>query len=282
LTLATGKSLESSQFLGTNFAYLGHMKIDQDIIAELLENKLRQMKENNPMYSLRSMAMKVKVSPSTLSQIINKKRTISKELAIKIVNSLSFSEPEKIKFLEPFNLNEQMQQEVTYDNFDHHLFHPEDNWAVFAILNLIEIEDFLLSPTTITKAIGITNEKATELLEKLIRQKLITWDANGKAIRTSERMQTADGSSDRSLKIMHEKNLELAKKSLDKDDVDQRDFTSMTFAINPDQLPKAKELIRKFEDDLATFLLYGKQKQVYKLNIQLFPLSEDTNEEPRQ
>ena len=56
--------------------------------------------------------------------------------------------------------------------------------------------------------------------------------------------------------------------------VEHRDFSSLTFPLDPKKLDQAKTLIRRFEDDL--FALLDEEStptEVYRLAIQLFPLT---------
>jgi UV DNA damage repair endonuclease len=50
-------------------------------------------------------------------------------------------------------------------------------------------------------------------------------------------------------------------------------------AIDPKKLSVAKELIRKFQDDLSDLLESGNQTEVYRLSTHLFPLSKLENGE---
>ena len=68
--------------------------------------------------------------------------------------------------------------------------------------------------------------------------------------------------------------MELAQKSLTTDPVQERDFTSITMAINSKKLAEAKVLIRKFQDELSGLLEDSTPDQVYRLCVQLFPLSQ--------
>ena len=52
-----------------------------------------------------------------------------------------------------------------------------------------------------------------------------------------------------------------------------RDFTSMTMAIDPEKLTEAKKKIREFRRGLSEFLEAGKKEEVYRLNIQLVPVT---------
>lgn len=70
----------------------------------------------------------------------------------------------------------------------------------------------------------------------------------------------------------HKENLKLAEKHLITN-FDLSDYSSMTMAIDCELLPEAKELILNFRRQLMRFLESGKKTEVYKLNIQLFPLT---------
>ena len=54
-----------------------------------------------------------------------------------------------------------------------------------------------------------------------------------------------------SIKNYHGQSLDLAKQSLNIDPVESRDFSTITMAIDPDQLNEAKEMIRKFKREFA-------------------------------
>jgi uncharacterized protein (TIGR02147 family) len=84
---------------------------------------------------------------------------------------------------------------------------------------------------------------------------------------------------DVTLKKHHEQSLDLAKESLFRDDVKKRDFTTVTMAIDPKKLSMAKERIRKFEDELSDLLESGHRTEVYRLSMQLFPLSKVEDQE---
>lgn len=49
--------------------------------------------------------------------------------------------------------------------------------------------------------------------------------------------------------------------------------SAFAWIVDLDLLPEAKELIRSFRRKLVEFLESSEKEEVYKLNIQLFPLS---------
>lgn len=68
-------------------------------IEIVLKEQLDSRKLKNKNYSLRALARDVKVSPSTISKIINGKCDISEKMLLSILDSLSLSSEEKEKIL---------------------------------------------------------------------------------------------------------------------------------------------------------------------------------------
>jgi uncharacterized protein (TIGR02147 family) len=63
--------------------------------------------------------------------------------------------------------------------------------------------------------------------------------------------------------------------SLENDDIDRRDISSIMVCTNKEKLIEAKRRIRLFRKELAAFLEEDGGDQVYSLNVQLFPQSKD-------
>ncbi len=60
----------------------------------------------------------------------------------------------------------------------------------------------------------------------------------------------------------------------------EKDITSMTMAVDPKHLGKARSLISKFRRDLCDLLEDGDQEVVYNLGIQLYPISKKQENKP--
>lgn len=75
-----------------------------------------------------------------------------------------------------------------------------------------------------------------------------------------------------SLKRHQKQVLEKALHSLENDSIEVRSMTSMTMAIDPEMLPKAKIMIETFTNQLCVLLESGSRKQVYEMSVNLFPV----------
>jgi len=125
--------------------------------------------------------------------------------------------------------------------------------------------------------LGISIVRTEQALKRLIVLGLFTRDEKGNLSRSKKSYRTTDDVVSVSMKKHHEQSLELAKESLHRDDISKRDFTTVTMAIDVKKIASAKELIRKFQDDLSDLIETDDQTEVYRLGVQLFPLSKEMN-----
>lgn len=162
-------------------------------------------------------------------------------------------------------------------------YHMISDWYYYAILSLAETQGFKDEPSLIARRLNIRNSEAKQALERLERLQLLQRNSKGQLVPTGLSFKTSSDISNATLRKSHVDNLELAKESLERDPVDLRDISSMTMAIDLSLLPQAKKLIQDFRRKLTQFLESEEKQEVYKLNIQLFPLStkEGENENDR-
>jgi uncharacterized protein (TIGR02147 family) len=152
-------------------------------------------------------------------------------------------------------------------------FKVSAEWEHFAVLSLMNCEEFKSDAKWIAGRLGISEARAREVLNRLLQVELIKRDTKGRFTRSQQSFRTPDDVADISLKKHHEQTLALASGSLFRDPVSTRDFTSVTMAIDPSRIATAKELLRKLQDDVSDVLETGQRTEVYRLAVQLFPLS---------
>ena len=245
----------------------------QTELRRRLAEELMRIRAKNPAYSLRAFAKKVGVQPSALSELLNGKRGIAQKLALKIADNLLW-EPE---FREQIKIgmsryhkadSSRAAVQLTMDNF-----HAISDWYHFAIISLAETQDFEDRPEWIAARLGISKTTAQYALERLERLGMLERGANGKLFSTGATYATSDEVASLALRKSHMQSLELARRSLEEDAIEARDFTAATMAIDPARLPEAKKMIRRFRAELCAFLEGGEKKEVMKLCVQLMPLS---------
>ena len=254
---------------------------EQLAIQNMLRKKLTEIQSTNPSYSLRAYSKKLGVHVGALSSILNGKRNISRDLANRIAVRLLLDPQQRSELLSLFPEKKTYRKPGISDgNLEPHYLELSANqfkivaeWEHFAVMSLLNCEDFESTHAWIAKRMGITENRAKLVAERLLELGLFELNDDGELKRTGKSYRTSDDVADVSIKKAHEQSFELAKESLYRDPVESRDFTSVTMAIDPLKLSMAKELTRKFQDELSDLLESGHRTEVYRLSMQLFPLS---------
>lgn len=255
----------------------------QQTIQRILHENFLKRRERNSAFSLRAFAKQLNISAASLSEILNGKRSVSEEFAIRIAEKLCIDPKETHQLIESFgNGKQKRKKNKAIDNYlqleaDKHNIISE--WYHFAILSLVETYNFNPDPKNVASRLGISIREATQAIDRLLRLDMLAKNSEGGIVSTGKQFITSDNVANVSLRKCHYNNLDLARHSLDQDDVTQRDFTSITMAIDSKRLPEAKKRVREFLNEISQFLEVGKRNEVYKLCVQLFPLTKGEENE---
>ncbi len=249
-----------------------------------LTKEFQTRRNRNHSYSLRAFARNLQVPAGPLSEIIARKRTLTTKMGIRIADRLGFSEEEKKAFLsliveqedsatvikEGENLGKHHSdyKQISFDQFA-----IVADWYHFALLSLIETDDFKNDPKWMASRLKITVREVKEAVDRLIRMGFIV--SEGKKLRPAQNgVATTSNTPCAALRESHRQSLEQAISALDEVSVKDSDITSITMAIDPKKIQIAKELIQNFRRYLARVLETGERTEVYNLNVQLIPVSD--------
>jgi len=256
---------------------------NQELILETLLKEYSKAKAKNPMFSQRAFAMRLGLSSGATSSILSGKRRVSKKMAQKILERMAINPLEKHRILNTFQKGQThahedlipkksiKERKLSLDQFEA-LADP----IHFALLSLIELQEDDQSSLFMAKRLGKSTKAIRLALKRLKRLDLIDKDhcPKGHKIKTTGvQLASPDEIQSSSIKNHHIMSIEEAKESLFKDDIEERDFTSQTLSLAKEKLPDAKRLIRKFGEDFEKLLSEDEGDEVYKINVQLFPLS---------
>lgn len=236
-----------------------------------LKNKYAELKQSNTNYSIRSFAQRAGISPGAMSEILNGKRAISVELTKKMADRLGLNPTERSQFLGELIERKQPASRSTSFLSIKQFSNISDN-SYFSLLALIETSNFKNDIAWISQRLRLKPEQVEYAMNRLKQMNLIT-ETEGKLVKTKEIFSTLDDVRDDFIQRAHRETLQLALDSLLRDAVSDRDFTSFAFPTDPKQLPKVKERIRQFQDEIAELMEPNSSTEVYKLAIQFFPLT---------
>ena len=245
-------------------------------IRRLFQERLSDIQSRNPMVSLRRFSTLVGLSPGAVSQILHGKRGVSKKMAERICQRLQLSPLEQKSILLAYSKTKTDRSfgDPTYSEITHDQFQVIADWYHFGILSLMRTKDFRDDPTWIAKRLGLSTREAAAALARLERLAIIARDDTGRFQRTVERIRTPDEFASSSIRKNNTQTLQLAAESQNRDPLDLRDLTTVTFAIDTKRIPLAKAAIRRFQDEIAGLVeTPDDADEVYRLAIQFFPLT---------
>jgi transcriptional regulator with XRE-family HTH domain len=241
-------------------------------IVDLLKKELEARSRKNPSYSLRAFARALRINAATLSLILNQRRKITPRTAAKLLKELD---------LKPYRKKELIAQTLAgydagpdadeYPALAKEVFEAIGGWEHYAILALTEVKGFQSSSFWIAKRLNLPTDRVISALSRLESLGLIK--KSGKQWKpTHKRFTFGFDVPNSTLRKAHREYIEKSLYSLDHHPVEARDFSGITLAIPKKRLPEAKERIKEFRRSLSEFLEEEGKDEVYRLNIQLFPL----------
>jgi uncharacterized protein (TIGR02147 family) len=259
--------------------YVAPMETQLSYYVLKIKENLSLRQRSNPHYSLRAYARDLGLHSSTLSQVIKGKRPLPVKDSQQVAAKLNLGPKEKTLFLESLYRTKTSIDEIDISKNDERFIIDESyysviaEWEHFAVETLFEIKDFVPSISEISKRLGITENRADIVLNNLKVCGLIIQDENGNLLKAHSKIRTTEDVTSLALKESHLETLEMGKNKLEEVEVEFRDFSSMTIAMNLDRMPEAKSIIREFRQKMMALLRDGDKTDVCQLAIQLYPLT---------
>lgn len=258
------------------------MKKNEAYYIQKLEEEFLKRKNKNKLYSLRSFAKFLEIESSSLGQILKGKRKIPLASAKYIVKKLQLNSIEKMHFFEGLEKGKGHLDKIKINNQDERFILDDSyskvisEWEHLALLSLFDLTDFELTTDNIVKKLNISESRAIQVIKNLENSELIK-KVNGRYEKFHPRVRTTEDVKSEVIREAHVQSLEMAKNKIKDIEVDLRDFSSLTLAMDLEMLGEAKSVIREFRQKMVALLKEGNKKEVFKLSIQFYPLTEINN-----
>jgi uncharacterized protein (TIGR02147 family) len=149
-------------------------------------------------------------------------------------------------------------------------------WHNIAVLEMVELSDFVAEPAWIAARLGgaIDAAQAAASLELLQRLGLLARDDDGKLARTAAAFSTPFNVPSAAIRHYHGEILDLAKQALHGQAVNERFFAGTTIPMAVESLPEAERLVAECRRKLARLAQKpGERQEVYHFSVQLFRLT---------
>jgi len=232
--------------------------------------------QKNPRYSLRAFARFLEIEPQALSCVLKGTRGIPKNKIDKVLEKLCLS-PKETAVFKTTNASRRLLQKTKLSTFDFVLddelhFNVIAEWEYYAIINLFNTKGFKSDYSWIAERLNLTDLRVQTCIESLIQLNLVKETKFGLKL-TKKSLETTEDISSAALKKARKQDLELAESTIDNAPLDMRDLSSICFTLNPKDIAELKLDIREFRRKLAAKAERKKGTEVYKLSVQMIPLT---------
>lgn len=258
--------------------------------SEFLKDALDEKKKRNPSFSLRSWANSLGMkSHGPLHAMLAGQRSIPKkyiplfiqslkldkkeakyfEILVDIQRAKSIKEKElymeRLTQLSPKKLREVSDIEAyKYITDPLHIIVAEMTALPKFKNSLVWIKNHLRAKVNITEL--------SDVIERLLKLEVLKKEKS-RLIKQVQHIYTSSEIMSRAVQEYHKKMSKMAINEISNQSIEQREFNAISFNIKTEDLPKLKEAIRDFSDQLIQDFESDEADETYHLNIQLFSLT---------
>ncbi len=271
--------------LMANHRFLAHSSY-----RDVLSHELARRQSSNSRYSLRSFAKKLNIPAPALSEILSGKRGLSCNRAICIAQILEMNEIEteyfvalvesaharskKLKALAQEKV--QSIRELRESPLDKDQFKSISEWYHLAILELSRIHGFRSCPVWIAEKLGISISSTREAVKRLLRLGLLKQLGQQLVPSSDDMIAAISEVPSAAIRKFHCDLLKKAHEAVENQNVNERHFSSLIFAIDgtdENQIKEAKKLVSEFNRRFNKLMTCNKnQTKLYCFSTQLYSL----------
>ena len=267
---------------------------EYDDFRRYLKDFYKSKKELDPSFSLRSFAQSAGYrAPSTLKRVIEGERNLSLDGILKFSKALNLNKEETLFFKNLVFFN-QAKTPASEEHFAKKIltsktyqklkplaqdqFYYWSCWFNLIIRELITLPGFKENSEWIAKQIipPISSKKVSIALKKLLKLGILKRDQEGNLKQTDFSVTSGDQVINSSFKKYHRQMIQFGKESITRFSKEERHISSLTVTINKEKLEKLKVSIAKFRKEILGLIgKEGEDTQVYQINFQVFPVSQE-------
>lgn len=253
-------------------------RMKRDPLIEILKSELARKKVRNRGYSLRFYSRYLEVDASNLSKILAYRKSLGPALKKRLARKIGLTDQD----LENLDVTDSGNGQIADGDYRSHsaeTFAVVSGWQHYAILELFKMHDFKPYTAAIATRLGISKKVAAESLARLKSVGLLRAKPDGTLIPVDESSSsTLSGPTSKAHRDQQREILEGAIEALIDVPIERRSQSSMTMAIDTENLEEAKRLIKKFRRQMGRLLSQSDRLDaVYQLSISLYPVTIETN-----
>lgn len=259
---------------------------------EWMKETLKERVENNPAYSLRAFARDLKLSPASISLILNGRKGLSKPSAERVARSMGLT-PTEQEYFKALVLVKHARTEAGKEmakaklghlvltkqkhSLEADQFQVIANWYHFGILQLTHLKNFRSDVTWIARQLDIPESDTRDAIARLKRLKLLAQGAAGRYSAVQDIVFTPDNIPSEALRKFHRQLIEKSLRAMHEQPIEQRTFISTEIPIKREEYKKVAAKIRRFNEEIIQkhSTSAGDGDAVYAITFQFFQLNKD-------
>lgn len=248
----------------------------------------------NPSFLLKDYANEIGLtSAASIIDVLRRKKNISPKLSKLIAENANIDPSERMYFEalvskskakneESIKMYDLIMSELRPANIEKHpTFRTSSlnifsHWIYMAIFAMNDLKDFELTPKNIQQRLreNIDIEVIEQALFQLFEHKILIKEKDGSINSQFFRVTTHSDKDHNNVKNYYEMVCDLAKNAYEVP-LEEREYNSFSFSIADEDLPLAKEIIRKCRASLGNLSENKNAQNVYQANLTLFPLTKN-------
>lgn len=254
-----------------------------------LKDELRRRGETQPGYSMRTFARDLGISPSGLSQIMNRKRILSSKKAFELGRRLKLSvrESEFFSLLAEKDMSSDHSGELSKkivevsdlarrSNVKIDRFRLISDWFGMPIAEFLTEVPGRHTAAEVAVRFGITEQEAQSTIDRLIRLNLIE-EKNGEFVRTHVHFIVDGKNKPQVTNHYFNSVLETIEPAIQLGS-NERLITAEVIAFDPSQLNDVQALVEQFLDQLNDLASRGQNRtEVFQALTVFYPLTRPTS-----
>jgi len=259
---------------------------------EFLRDHYNFNKNSHHFFSFRYISGKTGLDASFYVKVLNKQKHIADKAIPTLIKFLQLNkiEGEYFTFLVKFNKAKQHEQEMYYFEklialrkpsamkLDKEMFEYFSSWWNIALRELINIEPTVtdakeLASRLLPEITPVQARRSIALLEKL---GIVTQGENG-TLRLANDFVTTDGTvQSMAVRAFQKEMIRLAGEAIDRVPKKDRDISSLTISTSRECLELIREKLAEIRREIMELVRREeKTEEVYQLNFQIFPLTQN-------
>jgi uncharacterized protein (TIGR02147 family) len=271
----------------TIYTYIDYRKFLLDVIAE--------KKLANPGFSCRQLSARLGVSAATFVRILNGKRNVSRKLLPKFIDYFKLRE----RAAEYFSLLVELahvkggdKKNLTYQkildfrserikNIQPQYYSLFENNYLIALREIIDIKGGSKDFESLGKCLRpeVSGREVKKGFDTLLNLKLIAEGENKRYYAPETLLTTGEKWESIAIRRYQSEMIKLANDALMKYPKEERDISTLTIGVSPEEIVRVKEIIRRARQEILAVAEHSQKREyVYQLNVQLFPMSVNLTE----